>query len=244
MGRRSEVGGLGEIGRLGDVRLRAQIGHREIGLRHGQVGAARQVARDGEVRRGEVRRGGEVRLDREVTSREALIVGGKIVGGEVVRRRLVVDGGQVLRRAGAVQGCLQIDRPPCVIHRRILVASRRHDQAPLPADLATPTDLTSPPKLLTVNVGAGGAFFAPPNVVINIGDTVHWVWLVSGHNVVSGMGGVADKKFCSPAGMNCGAAPTSLAGTTYDVKFTQAGTYPYFCAPHIGAGMKGSVTVQ
>lgn len=118
------------------------------------------------------------------------------------------------------------------------------DQATTPADLASNLDLTAPPKTLTVNVGAGGSFFDPPNVFIAVGDTVHWVWLAGGHNVVSGMGGVADKKFCSPNGMNCGAAPVSAAGTIYDVKFTQAGMYPYYCAPHIGAGMKGSVTVQ
>ncbi|MSP61753.1 MAG: hypothetical protein EXR72_15745 [Myxococcales bacterium] len=96
---------------------------------------------------------------------------------------------------------------------------------------------------VTVMVGAGGLNFDPADAKIKVGDTVHWVWAGAGHNVVSGDKG-ADNKFCSPNGMNCAAAPTSNAGTTYDFKFTMAGSYPYFCAPHAGAGMKGTVTVQ
>ena len=42
----------------------------------------------------------------------------------------------------------------------------------------------------------------------------------------------------------CAGAPTSVQGATYDHRFTTAGTFPYFCRPHVGAGMIGSVTVR
>jgi len=53
----------------------------------------------------------------------------------------------------------------------------------------------------------------------------------------------ADGKFCSPSDMSCATAPTSGVGATYEHKFTTAGTYPYFCAPHCSVGMTGTVTV-
>jgi len=36
----------------------------------------------------------------------------------------------------------------------------------------------------------------------------------------------------------------NAAGETVDVKFTKAGEYSYYCEPHRGAGMKGTITVQ
>ena len=94
-----------------------------------------------------------------------------------------------------------------------------------------------------VAVGQGGNNFSPSTVTIPVGGTVMWTWASNNHNVVSGMN-AADGKFCSPTDMNCNAAPTSITGTKYSHTFTAAGTYPYFCAPHLGAGMKGTVIVQ
>jgi plastocyanin len=73
---------------------------------------------------------------------------------------------------------------------------------------------------------------------------VRWFWYSSGHNVISGAGGIPDNAFCSPNDLACAAAPTSNFGTTYEHTFTTPGTYPYFCAPHYAVGMKGTVTVQ
>jgi plastocyanin len=96
----------------------------------------------------------------------------------------------------------------------------------------------------TVVVGQNGLTFSPGLLTIKAGDTVHWMWAASGHNVVSGSGGVADGKFCSPKDMDCANAKTSNMGDTYDHRFAAAGTFPYFCAPHFAAGMTGTIKVQ
>jgi plastocyanin len=94
-------------------------------------------------------------------------------------------------------------------------------------------------------VGGSGAFsFTPANLTISVGDTVRWTWGSSGHNVVSGTGGTADGKFCSPSDSGCANAPLSNGGTTYEHTFTQAGTFPYFCAAHVSFGMTGTIKVQ
>lgn len=103
----------------------------------------------------------------------------------------------------------------------------------------------SGPKTVDVAVGAGGGFsFSPSTVTIKVGDTVRWTWDGSGHNVVSGTGGVADNKFCSPSDTGCATAATSTTGAIYSHTFTTAGAFPYFCKPHALAGMTGSVTVN
>ena len=119
------------------------------------------------------------------------------------------------------------------------------DLAVAPGDMAVaPGDMAGGPTTFTVHVGANGLNFAPQLLSIKAGDTVHWVWDSSGHNVVSGSPGVADNKFCSPNSMNCSSAPTSNTGATYDHLFAAAGTFAYFCAPHAGAGMTATVVVQ
>jgi plastocyanin len=103
----------------------------------------------------------------------------------------------------------------------------------------------SGPKTVDVTVGpGGGTSFSPSTVTIKVGDTVRWTWGGTGHNVVSGTGGVADNKFCSPSDTGCATAATSTVGAVYSHTFTTAGTYPYFCAPHASFGMTGSVTVN
>lgn len=80
--------------------------------------------------------------------------------------------------------------------------------------------------------------FSPPDVVINVGDTVQWVWTAGFHTVTNGTGladPVVGKKF--DASLN----PTS---TTFSYTFTAPGTVPYFCRPHLLFGMTGTVTVQ
>lgn len=98
-----------------------------------------------------------------------------------------------------------------------------------------------------VSVGPGLEFF-PADLVIAVGDTVHWFWSGDGllHNVVSGPpDGIPDGIFNS-------GPPTSDPETTFDVLFDQAflddnpmsgNEYPYFCEVHFGLGMTGTVTV-
>jgi plastocyanin len=112
---------------------------------------------------------------------------------------------------------------------------------------AAPTTTTTLPgtEMPTVTVGPGGAFrFAPSSVTIRVGDTVRWRWDSGGHNVVSGSDGNADGRFCSPDDQGCGSAPLSNTGTTYEHTFTEAGTFPYFCEPHVNFGMTGRVIVE
>jgi len=94
-----------------------------------------------------------------------------------------------------------------------------------------------------VTVGAGGLTFVPSTVTIKPGETVRWVFSGAGHNVVSGTGCTSNGTFCNPSDTSCATAPTAGAGTTYEHTFATAGTFPYFCAPHCGAGMTGSVVV-
>lgn len=97
----------------------------------------------------------------------------------------------------------------------------------------------------TVTVGPGGSFrFDPQSITIHVGETVRWRWDSPGHDVVSGSGGAADGRFCSPNDGNCNATPTSNTGATYEHTFTEAGTFPYFCRPHFSFGMTGRVIVE
>jgi plastocyanin len=109
----------------------------------------------------------------------------------------------------------------------------------------TPTTMPAGPQTRTVMVGSGRGFsFAPANLTVHVGDAVRWTWGSSGHNVVSGTGGNADGRFCSPSDSGCANAPLSNAGKTYEHSFMQAGTFPYFCSAHVSFGMTGTIKVQ
>ena len=112
-------------------------------------------------------------------------------------------------------------------------------------DAATGSDGTVSGATVDVTVGPNGTLtFQPKDVSVNVGDTVRWTWMGNNHTVTSGANAVADDKFCSPSDAGCQGAATSSAGAVYMHKFTVAGAFPYYCRPHIGAGMIGSVTVK
>ncbi len=88
--------------------------------------------------------------------------------------------------------------------------------------------------------------FSPDSSVIQVGDTVHWVWVTGSHNVESGVTPPTDGNFNS-------GLPTAVVGTTYDVTFDQqflddnpmpGNVYPYYCVVHVGFGMTGTITVE
>ena len=91
---------------------------------------------------------------------------------------------------------------------------------------------------VTVEVGVqanGGAFgFGPPAVQVDNGATVQWEWTGEGggHNVVSDGGGPLDS-----------GEPVANAGVNYEFTFDEDGIFNYYCDPHLGLGMKGSVVV-
>jgi len=86
---------------------------------------------------------------------------------------------------------------------------------------------------VSVTVGDGGdERFAPSTVTINQGDTVTWTWEDSGHNVESESG--QSETFVSRVQGD---------GTTFQHRFTQTGTFSYYCEPHED-DMRGTVIVR
>jgi plastocyanin len=67
---------------------------------------------------------------------------------------------------------------------------------------------------------------------VEVGDTVTWLWLSNGHNVVSNSD--ANESFSSGALQN--------SGTTYSKTFNSVGSNDYVCSPHSG-NMFGTITV-
>lgn len=86
-----------------------------------------------------------------------------------------------------------------------------------------------------VLVANNGLTFSPSNVNIQVGDTVKWTWVGSGHSTTSGTPGSPDGNW------NSGILSS---GQTFSHTFDAAGTFPYYCMPH-GAccNMIGSVAV-
>ena len=91
--------------------------------------------------------------------------------------------------------------------------------------------------------GTAANKWEPANVAVRPGGTV--TFKITGgvtHPVVSGDGSnpEGDDRFDDS---KCGLAQMSKVGDSCDVKFTKAGTYPFFCQVHVSLGMKGVVTV-
>lgn len=78
------------------------------------------------------------------------------------------------------------------------------------------------------------------DAVVNIGDTVRWLFLDSGHSTTSVLQ--------SPESWDSGYV--GVVGTIYEHTFTHAGEWWYYCFPHgnplpngTASGMAGTVTV-
>ena len=90
----------------------------------------------------------------------------------------------------------------------------------------------------TVEVGVeanGGAFgFGPAAIHVDNGATVQFEWTGEGggHNVVSASDGPLDS-----------GNAVSSSGVNYEYTFEEDGIYNYYCSPHQGQQMKGSVVV-
>ncbi len=90
---------------------------------------------------------------------------------------------------------------------------------------------------VTVEVGVqanGGAYgFGPAAVHVDNGATVQFEWTGNGsHNVVSAGDGPLDS-----------GSTVSSSGVNYEHTFESDGIYNYYCAPHEGLQMKGSIVV-
>jgi|TARA_B100000073_G_C23429570_1_gene450649 plastocyanin len=80
----------------------------------------------------------------------------------------------------------------------------------------------------------GNLVFEPAEVSISAGESVHFVNnMLPPHNVV-----VEDHPEISHEGL------AMMPGEEFDVTFSEAGDYTYWCGPHKGAGMIGTVHVS
>ena len=116
-----------------------------------------------------------------------------------------------------------------------------------PSPTATPVPPAPTPtpaaRTAIVNVGQGGGLnfvdqsSGSSTTTIRVSDTVRWNWVSGFHSTTSGT--------CS--GSNCqrdGQWDSGEgSGKTFSFRFTQPGTYNYFCTVH-GAAMKGVVQVD
>ena len=87
----------------------------------------------------------------------------------------------------------------------------------------------------TVEVTVSSWSFSPPTVNINQGDSIRWTSDSSLHTTTSGSS-------CTPSGIWDYAF--SGFGDTFIRQFTTVDTFPYFCIPHCGINMTGTVIVQ
>lgn len=93
-----------------------------------------------------------------------------------------------------------------------------------------------PPVENAVQVGPSGSMtFSPTQLTIDAGQRVTWQWGSAGHSVDSGTDCATDNLF------NSGLLG---AGASFSHTFSTPGTYPYFCAPHCGTGMTGTIVVN
>ncbi len=106
---------------------------------------------------------------------------------------------------------------------------------------------TSAPAQTTHIVELLDMSFSPSDLKINLGDTVHWVWVLGFHNVESGV--VMGFKTIPDGRFRSGDPNVDL---TFDVTFNQAfldahpapgRVYPYYCLVHADMGMIGSISV-
>ncbi len=77
------------------------------------------------------------------------------------------------------------------------------------------------------------------DAVINVGDTINWVWLNDFHNVASVIG--SEEEFLSDI---------FETGDSFQYRFTVPGVHTYYCQPHASdngdgtaTGMVGTITV-
>ena len=95
--------------------------------------------------------------------------------------------------------------------------------------------LALPAWAVDVTMGSNGNLvFAPNDITISAGDTVHFInEALPPHNII--VEGRADLSR---------EALLFAPGESQDVVFADAGDYNFFCGPHQGAGMTGVIHVQ
>ena len=91
-----------------------------------------------------------------------------------------------------------------------------------------------------------GTAFDPRELVVEVGDTVRWIWTSGTHDVTEGTDGIIDGDEAFHRNLNGG---QPVFEHTFDQAFIDAWPrpgmrYDYFCTPHFGVGMTAAVTVS
>lgn len=90
----------------------------------------------------------------------------------------------------------------------------------------------------TVEVLATGILtFDPPDVIINVGDSVHWTGLGGGFHSVAEVDDAL-------AMVWNGGFHSAAAANEFTFTFNTPGLFHYICEPHVAADMRGTVTVN
>ena len=112
--------------------------------------------------------------------------------------------------------------------------------APAKSGAASPTasapQASEAPAEPGVVMATGDNKFDPAEITVKVGEKVTWKNAGGFHTVT---GGEENADPASPIGDK----PLTDATSTHEVTFDKPGTYPYFCQPHVGLGMKGTVVV-
>lgn len=104
-------------------------------------------------------------------------------------------------------------------------------------------DGPDPEATVAMMSGDDGSHFEPHAVWVERGGTVTWE-LESGSHTTTAYAAQNDKPERIPDGANPWDSGTlSEQGTTFENAFDTAGVYDYFCVPHEGTGMVGTVVV-
>jgi len=95
--------------------------------------------------------------------------------------------------------------------------------------------MASPVFAVDVVMGAGGNLaFEPNEITISTGDTLHFVnEALPPHNII-----VEARPDLSRESL------LFAPGESQDIKFADAGDYEFWCGPHKGAGMTGTIHVE
>lgn len=81
-----------------------------------------------------------------------------------------------------------------------------------------------------------GISFLPGNLTVEVGATVVWINKSNViHTITSGTDGTHDGLFDSG---------NIAADEQFSYTFSEVGTYPYYCIPHVNQGMTGTITVE
>ena len=95
--------------------------------------------------------------------------------------------------------------------------------------------LAAPAWAVDVTMGSNGnLIFEPNDITIDAGDTVHFVnGMLPPHNII-----VEARPDLSREAL------LFAPGETQDIVFADAGEYEFWCGPHKGAGMTGTIHVE